>query len=67
MQQLTVLNLNSNSIGDDGVYNLARYVNNIEKLHLWNCDITERGIEALSKRINSRSSPVITLIELFQT
>ena len=56
--QLKDLDLGNNKIGDEGAKSFSTCIHNIDELSLRICDITNLGIENLSKAIQKRTSPV---------
>ena len=55
---MEALNLNGNSLKDDGAIALSNCIHNIDSLSLCRCRISGEGVTALAEEIKKRKEPV---------
>ena len=60
--QMDELVVSDTAIYDDGAVLLSQCVDKFQKLTLWNCGLTNRGITSLARQIEHLTNPVLYVI-----
>ena len=56
--QMEKLDLSNKKVNDAAAVHLGSCLHNVRKLELYNCDLTQQGIEVLAKSIQQLEKPV---------